>query len=198
MLCFKLPQARFLAIEAQRNSFALLARNVADNGLAARVAILHADLRHALQREHHGAFDLITGTPPYVAPGHATPSPDSQRRFARQELRGGVEDYLAVASRMLASGGRVVVCADARAEERVERAAHAAGLAVQGQLSALPRAHKAALFSVFTLCERSRDEGRLERASFVARAPDGARTEAYHELRAFFGIDRPAHEAPSP
>jgi tRNA1Val (adenine37-N6)-methyltransferase len=198
MLCHKLAEAHFFAIEAQHESFALLARNVAENGLAARVTLLHADLRHALRPDQHGVFDLITGTPPYVAPDRATPSPDSQRRFARQELRGGVEDYVAVASRMLAPTGRVVVCADARTPERVERAARASGLSVRSRLDALPRADKAALFSVFTLCAADSRELPCEPRTFIARAPDGARTDAYHELREFFGIARPAQEAPSP
>jgi tRNA1Val (adenine37-N6)-methyltransferase len=197
MLSHKLPEARFLAVEAQRDSFALLERNVAESGLSARVALLHADLRHALGREH-GVFDLITGTPPYVAPESATPSPDDQRRYARQELRGGVEDYVAAAARVLAPAGRIVVCADARAPERVGRAALAGGLSIRERLDALPRADKAPLFSVFTLSAASAGEALGEQRTFVARTPAGARTEAYHELREFFGIARPAGEAPSP
>jgi tRNA1Val (adenine37-N6)-methyltransferase len=198
MLCHKLPQAHFLAVEAQRNSFALLERNVADNVLGERVALLHGDLRHVLQRAQHGEFDLITGTPPYVPPERATASPDSQRQFARQELRGGVEDYVIAAARLLARAGRVVVCADARAPERVERAAHSAGLAIEGRLDALPRAHKAPLFSVFTLSAANQREGSYAPRTFVARSSDGARTDAYHALREFFGIARPERELPSP
>jgi tRNA1Val (adenine37-N6)-methyltransferase len=198
MLCHRLPEANFLAVEAQRNSFALLGRNVADNGLSARVALLHGDLRYVLQRARHGAFDLITGTPPYVPPGRATPSPDSQRAFARQELRGGVEDYLATAGRMLAQNGCVVMCADARTPERVERAADAAGLALEGRLDALPRAGKSPLFSVFTLRAAGPHHGPCAHDTFVARSADGARTEAYHALREFFGLARPSGEAPSP
>lgn len=198
MLCHKLPRARFTAIEAQRNSFALLRRNVAENGLSERVALLHGDLRYLLDRTRYGQFDLISGTPPYVPPGHATPSPDSQRRFARQELRGGVEAYVACAARMLAPEGRVVLCADARTPERVERAARAAGLAVSARLDALPRAHKAPLFSVFTLDAGDRSAAPCAHRTFVARTPDGARSDAYHALREFFGLARPAREAPSP
>jgi len=198
MLCYKLPTAHFVAIEAQRNSFALLRRNVSDSGLATRVALLHGDLRYLLDRGQHGTFDLITGTPPYVPPGQATPSPDSQRRFARQELRGGVEDYLAAAGRLLTRAGRVVVCADARTPGRVERAARASGLAITDRLDASPRANKAPLFSVFTLCAASEVEGQCTARMFVARTPEGARTDVYHALREFFGMTRPAAERPSP
>jgi tRNA1Val (adenine37-N6)-methyltransferase len=198
MLCFRLPRAHFLAIEAQRNSFALLSRNVADNALGARVMLLHGDLRDRLDPGLHGEFELITGTPPYVSPSQATASPDSQRAFARQELRGGVEDYVRAASRLLAPAGCVVVCTDARQPQRVVRAAHAAGLSVAARLDALPRAHKAPLFSVFTLRHQGDDAAPTWIESFVARTADGTRTEAYHELREFFGIARPELERPSP
>jgi tRNA1(Val) A37 N6-methylase TrmN6 len=199
MLCYRLADAQFLAVEAQRNSFSLLSRNVADNSLSGRVQLLHGDLRQVLHRSTHGEFDLITGTPPYVPWGRATPSPDSQRTFARQELRGGVEDYLHTAGQLLATDGRVVICADARTPERVERGAERAGLALLSRLDALPRATKAPLFSVFTLCHRSAAQGPAARLPpFVARTGDGARSAAYHALRAFFGIGAPQHEPPSP
>ena len=199
MLCYKLPEAHFLAIEAQRNSFTLLSRNVADNDLSKRVKLLHGDLREALDPSAHGAFDLITGTPPYVPPGEATASQDSQRAFARQEFRGGVEGYLHAAARMLAPQGRVVICADARAAARVERCAEAADLSIADQLDALPRAHKAPLFSVFTLQARNaQNSARSTPERFIARNAAGARTDAYHAVREFFGMSRPAHEPPSP
>src|SRR5690349_837461 len=106
MLCYKLPHATFLAIEAQCNSFRLLCENVAQNGLDERVTTLHGDLREAVTPSL-GHFDLITGTPPYVAPSDATPSSDAQRAFARQEWRGGVEEYVLAGSRVLAPEGRL-------------------------------------------------------------------------------------------
>jgi tRNA1Val (adenine37-N6)-methyltransferase len=91
MLAHALPEARFVAVEAQRNSFKLLTENVRRNKLEARVALVHGDLRGQRFADGPG-FQLITGTPPYVPPGQATPSSDSQKAFCRQEFRGGVED----------------------------------------------------------------------------------------------------------
>ena len=44
-LAHALPEARIAAIEAQEISFALLTRNVAENGLTDRVHAMHGDLR---------------------------------------------------------------------------------------------------------------------------------------------------------
>jgi len=198
MLCYKLPHAAFLAIEAQRNSFRLLTDNVRQNGLEARVTTRHGDLRE-LVTPALGQFDLVTGTPPYVSPGHATPSSDAQRAFARQEWRGGVEDYVSAASRVLAARGRLVVCADARNPARVEQAALRNGLVSLRRIDVFPRAGRPPLFSVFCLAwpaAAPQEAAGVE--AFIARDATGRRSEAYHALREYFGMARPALEPESP
>ncbi len=198
MLCYKLPHAAFLAVEAQRNSFRLLTDNVRQNGLDARVTARHGDLREVVTPAL-GQFDLVTGTPPYVSPSHATPSSDTQRAFARQEWRGGVEDYVSSASRVLAAQGRLVVCADARSPARVQQAALRNGLIPLRRIDVFPRAGRPALFSVFCLAWRSAST--LEAPgveAFIARDAAGRRSEAYHALREYFGMARPTQEPASP
>lgn len=203
MLAYKLSDARFVAVEAQRNSFRLLERNVARNGLDGRVTLIHGDLRKVVQKdmvpEGNEPFELITGTPPYVPPGRATPSPDAQKAYARQEYRGGVEAYVHAAARVLAPTGRVVVCGDARFPERVFESAREVGLTVVRQRDVVPRLGAGALFSVFTLAHAAHHLDPCVREPFwVARDAKGARTPAYHEVRAFFGMKAPEHEPPSP
>ncbi len=194
MLAFKLPDAVLAGIEAQSVSFALLERNVARNGLAARVHLVHGDLREPALLdalvEAAGPFDLVTGTPPYMAVGDGTMPPDSQRAHARMELRGGVEDYLEAAARVLAPGGRAVVCASMRAPERAPAGAHAAGLAPLRVRAVVPRAGRAgALFSVWTCARIEEATGPVEQApALVARTADGRRTEDADGLRRFFGV----------
>lgn len=198
MLCYKLPHATFMAVEAQRNSFQLLRENVAQNGLTARVTALHGDLREVVT-PNLGAFDLVTGTPPYVSPRDATPSSDTQRAFARQEWRGGVEEYIHAGGRVLAPDGRLVVCGDARSPARVEQAVLRSDLVVLTQLDVFPRAARPALFSVFCLGRRgSCAQASAKSSTFTARDEAGGRTEAYHRLREYFGMTRPAHERASP
>ena len=197
MIADRLPVVRSVGIEAQTESYALACRNVAHNRLSERVCVLHGDLR---DRELASSFELVTGTPPYKKPGTATPSPDPQRAYARIELRGGVEDYLASAARWLAPEGTCVVCMDANGEERVWAGASAAGLRVEARLDVVPiAAHKARLFSVFTLRRQaSAPRSPFTADEFALRDANGARTEAAFELRTFFGLSNPVQEAPSP
>jgi len=175
-----------VGVEAQELSFALAERNVARNGLASAVRLVHGDLRdRALQAGLGIPFDLITGTPPYMPVGTSTPSPDPQRRYARVELRGGVEDYLAAVGKLLADGGRAVVCCDARTPERALEGARRAGLVATRRRDVVGRVGQAALFSVWTFAR----EGSLEVAEpFVARDAEGRRTEDYFAVRTFFGL----------
>jgi tRNA1Val (adenine37-N6)-methyltransferase len=205
MLAYKLRAARFVAVEAQRNSFELLTRNVARNELSDRVRPVFGDLRAVAHPElAPGGFDLVTGTPPYVPPGTATPSSDAQRAYARQEFRGGVEDYLHAGARCLRPGGRMVVCADARFPQRVLALAPQLDLRVLRQRDVIPReGEKGPLFSVFTLarCEPTSPAAgapELDHCRWIARNAQGARSQDYLDMRAFFGLDAPVGEPPSP
>lgn len=186
MVAWRLPAARCFGIEAQDISMALARRNVHDNGLADRVQLFHGDLREVTRDWAHGACALVTGTPPYLPVGTAPASPDPQRAAARLELRGGVEDYLSAAARVLTPDGVVVVCADARAPGRVLAGAATAGLRPLRRIDIVPRAGKRALFSVWT-CARSGD-GTLDHVEVVMRAENGDRTEASLEMRRAFGL----------
>jgi tRNA1Val (adenine37-N6)-methyltransferase len=197
MIADTLPSVRSVGIEAQDESFALAEHNVAHNALGERVTLVHGDLRDPTRLPEGVRFELVTGTPPYKKPGTATPSPDPQRAHARIELRGGIEDYLAAAARVLAPGGACVVCMEAAGAARVMAGAQTAGLSVHAQLDVIPiEDRKGRLFSVFTL--------RREPAELVAidelalRDGSGARTQAALELRTFFGLENPQHELPSP
>lgn len=210
MIAWARPELAMVGVEAQDVSFELARRNLARNGVDARVRLVHGDLRDPEARRRarafaagpdaveasdtHAAvrgFDLVTGTPPYVPPGRSTPSPDSQKAHARVELRGGIEDYLAAASELVAPDGVVVICGDARFPERALRGAERVGLHVRRQRDARPRAGRAPLFSVWTF---TREPGPFEHAlDFVARDDEGHRTEAYFALRTAFGLP-PSHD----
>lgn len=180
------PSTELVGVEAQEVSFDLARRNVRDNGLEARATLLHGDLREVTLNWRHGPCDLVTGTPPYLPLGTARPSPDPQRAAARLELRGGVEDYLSAAARVLSPEGVVVVCADGRTPERVLRGAAAAGLAPKRRLDVVPRAGRPPLFSVWT-CDRSPRATWVE-DEIVMRDERGERTEASLAMRRAFGL----------
>ena len=192
MVAYKLAGIeRIVGVEAQDISIELARRNVERNGV--RAELLHGDLR---QLEHDQGFDLITGTPPYMPPGSGSPSTDAQRAYARLEMRGGIEDYIAAAARTLAKGGVFVACCDARRPERAIEGAAAAGLTPVRKQDVVPRAgHKGPLFTVWTFMH----EGSLVVVDpLVARDKRGARTEASHALREFFDLPVNRSEPASP
>jgi tRNA1Val (adenine37-N6)-methyltransferase len=120
MVAWKLPLADVTGIEAQADRAALGRRSIAYNGVADRCRIVDGDLReHALD----GTFALITGTPPYFPRGTGTESDKPHAMPCRFELRGGVEDYLAAAARVIAPGGSIAICTSSLERDRVRAAA---------------------------------------------------------------------------
>lgn len=189
MVAWAAPDAELVGVEAQAESHALLVQNVERNGVAGRARLLHGDLRERVPELPARSFDLVTGTPPYLPPGTATPSPDAQRAAARIELRGGIEAYLAAAAHAVAPEGRVVVCADGRTPERTRRAAAAAGLDPREALHVVPREGAGPLFTVWTLAPAGQDAApSCDEATHVQRDARGERTPASREVLALFGL----------
>src|SRR5262249_21646637 len=102
------PQtAALTCIEAQDISFKLLQANIECNQLSARVEAIHADIRNIKLGQK---FALITGSPPYFLPGSGVLPTDSQKAYARFELRGDVGDYAKAAKLHLEENGLFVFC----------------------------------------------------------------------------------------
>jgi tRNA1(Val) A37 N6-methylase TrmN6 len=188
-LAWKLPDATLVGVEAQAISFELVQRNVARNHLLDRVTLLHGDLRDeailAGARAAGGDFDLVTGTPPYFPPDTAVDAMDEQRAYARIEYRGGVEDYLAAGGKLLAPEGVMVLCGDARAADRVDRGAAAAGLAITAHCDVIPHAGRPALFAIWTL---SRHVVPRRLSTLTIRDAAGQRTDEAIALSEFSGF----------
>jgi tRNA1(Val) A37 N6-methylase TrmN6 len=186
-LAWAMPEARFVGVEAQAISFALLEKNIARARVNDRVRVIHGDLREENVVCELGEFDLVTGTPPYFPPGHASDAMDEQRAYARIEYRGGVEAYLATAGRVVSEDGLVVTCGDARASERVVRGAADAKLFIRARCDVIPREHEKALFSVWTLQKNRAHE--IKTTSMTLRDAAGERTEDARALRRFSGLE---------
>ena len=188
LLAWRLPRARAVGIEAQAVSVDLARRSLAWNGAADRSAVVHGDLRDPAMLPPGAAFGLVTGTPPYLRRGTATPSRRTQCGPAHLELRGGIEAYCLAAARWLAPGGRFVACAATAQLRRVFEAATAAGLHVTRRLEVIPRAGKAALFSVHVMRPgRSASSPALD-PPLVVRDAAGQRTPAFRALRERMGM----------
>jgi tRNA1Val (adenine37-N6)-methyltransferase len=186
LLAWRFPAARLTGIEAQAVSVDLARRSVVWNGVADRCLVRHADFRDAAALHDLGGVSLVTGTPPYLPAATATASSNTQRARCRLELAGGIDDYCAAAAPLLAGDGRLVVCAAARQQARVEAAAAVAGLVPRRRLDVVPRLGKAPLFAVHALAH---EPGPLRvDPPLVVRDTGGRRTAAFIAVRAAFGM----------
>jgi tRNA1Val (adenine37-N6)-methyltransferase len=183
LVAWRFPEARGLGIEAQTLSVDLARRSLAWNGAADRCRVVHGDLREAAS----GTFDLVTGTPPYLLPDAATPSPRVQRGPCHIAYRGGIEDYCLAAGRAMAAGASFVACEAAANGARVERAAARAGLAIERRRDVIPRDGKAALFSVYAMGRGAGGPVVVE-PPLVVRDRAGRRTSEFRQLRAEMGL----------
>ena len=89
------------------------------------------------QNQLNGRCDLITANPPYAPLQSGTLCKDAQRRSARFELRGGVEDYLIVAKSLLAPEGRFILAFWSRDHERIRKAVRSAELRITRRFDVL-------------------------------------------------------------
>lgn len=187
MVAWAFPEASAIGVEAQELSVGLARRSLAYNGIDDRARVVHGDLRtNDLER---AAFDLVTGTPPYLAIGNGLVSEKEQRGPCCFETRGGIEDYCVAAAQLLRPNGLFVVCGGALPEEeqRGELAAEAAGLSLVERIDVVPRAGKAVLLRVFVL-KRGPVEAAPARSQFVVRDADLGITPEMRAAREEMGL----------
>lgn len=99
------PAAHLTMVEAQEVSHQLARRTIVTNGLETRVEARHGDLRDPGVVPEADAFDLVTGSPPYIPLGKGVVSPVAQRAACRMELRGSILDYAQTAARAVRPDG---------------------------------------------------------------------------------------------
>lgn len=181
--------ARLTMVEVQPISHALARKSVRWNGLQERVSARLGDLREALGPVDAGAFDLVTGSPPYLPLGQAVASKHPQKAAARFELHGDVFDYCRAAAFALAPGGRFVFCHASR-DPRPEQAVAAAGLTLCQRTDVIfrsPGQSEEPLIALFTCAPAATRSGEAVRDVFVVRGPDGRWTDEYLAMRADMG-----------
>jgi tRNA1Val (adenine37-N6)-methyltransferase len=180
MVAWKLPLADVTGIEAQADRAALGRRSLAFNGVEDRCRIVDGDLRdHALS----GPFALITGTPPYFPRGTGTESDKPHAMPCRFELRGGVEDYLAAATRLVAPGGSITICTSALERDRVRAAA--VGLSWREHWQIVPREGKEPLVDVDVFAPTS---AAVVQHSLTVRDREGRWTAEFQRVRDQMGM----------
>jgi tRNA1Val (adenine37-N6)-methyltransferase len=175
--------ARLVCVEAQPISHRLLVANVAGNGLDHRVAARLGDLRELALAER---FALVTGSPPYFPVGTGVLPADSQKAYARFELRGDVGDYARAAARHLDEAGVFVFCFPTPQRARAIARVADAGLHVTAYRDVVPRVGLRPLFTLFA-CRRARAACRVD-PPLEVRTRDGAVTAEMLAIRRRFGF----------
>lgn len=118
------PAATGAGVEIQPRLAALAGRGRDDNGWSARWQLVAGDVRTAVLPD--AAFDLVATNPPYRTVASSPPSPDRERALAHHEIALRLDEWIAVAARVLRPGGRVgAILPAARADELSTRLAAA-------------------------------------------------------------------------
>jgi tRNA1Val (adenine37-N6)-methyltransferase len=107
LLARKAAGARIVGVEQQQGMAALAQRNVGQNGLADRIAIIEADVLELRERFPVASFDLVTANPPYRKRGTGIISPKAGRDQARHESTAGLADFLTMAKYLVRPSGRI-------------------------------------------------------------------------------------------
>lgn len=107
ILAARSPLLHIDLVELSGPAAAVAERNVARNGLDARLRVLRRDLRTLTEAET-GRYQLIVSNPPYYAPGSGT-APAAPRQNARQELSCTLSELAESAARLLGDGGRLAL-----------------------------------------------------------------------------------------
>jgi len=196
IVAWRLPGARFVAVEAQEESVRLAQKSARWNGLEERYEIRHGDFRDAGVITAEERFNLVLGSPPYFPRGTGLEGDHPQKIACRFELRGDIGDYCAVAGRHLEPGGMFTCVFPVSPDEqrlRVNKAAAAAGLSIVRWRPVVLREGERPLLGLFCMV-RSGDLPEAMRAQtwveppLVIRTQDGGVYPEYAAVKLSFGF----------
>jgi len=101
------PASRLIGVELQGEMAELSRRNVELNGLVDRIAIVESDVHALAGKIPANSMDLVLANPPYRRRGEGKISPRAGRDLARHESSATLADFVAVAKRLVKTGGRI-------------------------------------------------------------------------------------------
>lgn len=109
LLARRYEKAKVLLVELQEGLYRLAKKNIALNGLGARVEAMLADVSLAVDKIGGASFDLIVSNPPFRKPTTGRISLGEERAVARHEIRLRLPDLTEAASRLLRAKGRFFI-----------------------------------------------------------------------------------------
>lgn len=107
LLAWKTSVEKIIAVEILETRFALMKRTVELNGLSGRIEPVLADYRSLQSRYPEGSFSVVVSNPPYLRQGEGRPPLSEERRAARSEVFGGLDDLLRVSRHLAGRDGRI-------------------------------------------------------------------------------------------
>ena len=104
------PTTRFTGIEIQNELSKLATANLKRNNLSDRIEIITADSRDVCKKpDFSGRFKIIISNPPYYPVDDGRLNHCPQKRLARHELAGNLENLTQAAARFLAPKGLFIL-----------------------------------------------------------------------------------------
>jgi tRNA1Val (adenine37-N6)-methyltransferase len=193
---WRLPDARFVTVEAQEESVRLARKSVRWNGLESRFDVRHGDFRTPQVLRPGECFDLVLGSPPYFPPGSGLEGDHPQKVACRFEMRGDIADYCSLAARHLAPGGFfacVFPISPDEQEKRVRDAAGGAQLAMVRRRPVVLREGERPLLGLFGLVRADDLPGWMRAQTWsepplIIRRTDGTVHPEYSAVKLSFGF----------
>lgn len=103
------PSARVVGIEVQEPMVARAIRSVKLNRLRRKVEIIQGDVRSVKELFRAESFEVAVCNPPYRGVASGRINPDRERRVARHEIQGSLEDFLRAGAYLLRPKGRMAL-----------------------------------------------------------------------------------------
>jgi tRNA1Val (adenine37-N6)-methyltransferase len=109
MLADLYPSVFVMGVEVQERMAQRALRNVQLNGYQRRVTIVQEDVRAIGRVAERESFDAVICNPPYRSAHGGRLCADPERRLARHEIGGTLDDFLAAGAYLLTMRGRMAI-----------------------------------------------------------------------------------------
>ena len=107
ILACRHPDTLIYGVEIDKEQVDIGRRNITDNHMTNRVAILHQDIKTILPALISGPVDVVISNPPHIKKASGRINPNARMAIARHEIHVTLQDIIEAARRMLRPAGRL-------------------------------------------------------------------------------------------
>lgn len=109
VLAQRVPSLSIVGVEVQGDLADRARRNVEVNGADERIRIIQGDVREITRMAAAESFDAVLCNPPYRKPGSGRTNPSEEKKIARHEILGTLQDFLEAGRYLLRADGRMTL-----------------------------------------------------------------------------------------